>query len=305
MNGILLIDKPADISSGGVIYRMRAALKAQGLTTKIGHTGTLDPFATGMLPLCLGRTTRLSQYLLAADKCYQATIMLGVTTNTGDSTGDIISEQDAHHITQHDIARILPTFIGDIQQTPPMHSAIKHAGKPLYWYARRTETAPQPIRTARTVRIHDIRITDYQPPNLTLRIHASKGTYIRTLAEDIGNALGVGAHAMHLHRVWSSPFQNHPMHRLDALTAIIRKGGALPLLASTLALTGYPQYSLTEAEANALFHGQKITPEKPITKATQPITTLVLMHNGALFGVGEYAADSTTLAIRYRYAMEL
>lgn len=195
VHGVLLLDKPLGLSSNDALVRAKRLLRA----LKAGHTGTLDPLATGLLPLCFGEATKFSQDLLEADKTYEATVRLGLKTATGDAEGEVIAERPV----TCDIAALraaMLRFAGEIEQVPPMHSALKKDGRPLYEYARAGQTVE---RAARRVTIHEITLLDCglpQVPAFSMRVTCSKGTYIRTLAEDIGEALGCGAHLTGLRR---------------------------------------------------------------------------------------------------------
>ena len=213
VHGVLLLDKPLGWSSNDILQKVKWLLRAE----KAGHTGTLDPLASGVLPLCFGAATKFSQLQLDADKTYEATAVLGIQTSTGDAEGKIIAQRPVQ-VTEADIARVQNQFTGAIQQTPPMHSALKKDGKALYEYAR---AGIEIEREARAVTIHELAIqlaentenhsavTPNQAANLAIKMIAkcSKGTYIRTLGEDIGEALGCGAHLSRLRRVATGGFQ--------------------------------------------------------------------------------------------------
>ena len=193
VDGLLLIDKPLGLSSNQALSKIKFLFSPK----KVGHTGTLDPMATGLLPICLGEATKFSSYLLNADKTYVGLIRLGYKSSTGDKEGEI-TKQDFDEIpTKSVVKRILKNFIGPIDQLPPMFSALKHKGKPLYLYAREGINIPRPKRK---ILIHEIELLDYQGDELRLKIKCSKGTYIRTLAEDIGDKLNVGAYLLELNR---------------------------------------------------------------------------------------------------------
>ena len=192
VHGVLLLDKSVGWSSNDALIKAKRMLNAP----KAGHTGTLDPFATGLLPLCFGEATKFSQDLLEADKTYEALVHLGVVTDTGDTEGQILATQEVA-VTVLQIEEVLARFRGVIHQVPPMHSALKRDGKPLYEYARAGITLE---REAREVTIHHLELLEYQAPMLRIRVTCSKGTYIRVLGEDIGAALGCGAHLNALRR---------------------------------------------------------------------------------------------------------
>src|SRR6476620_10919129 len=196
VHGVLLLDKPLGLSSNDALQKVKRLYRAE----KAGHTGTLDPLATGLLPLCFGAATKFAQVSLDADKRYLATLRLGVTTTTGDREGDVV--RTVHDITveRDALTRACEQFVGEIDQVPPMHSALKRDGKPLYEYAR---AGIEVERVARRVRIHSIRVVEGEGDLWTIDISCSKGTYIRTLGEDIGVTLGCGAHLDALRRVAS------------------------------------------------------------------------------------------------------
>jgi tRNA pseudouridine55 synthase len=215
VHGVLLLDKPLGLSSNNALQRCKWLLRAE----KAGHTGTLDPLATGVLPLCFGAATKFSQLQLEADKTYEATVRLGVKTSTGDAEGEVISERAVPDITPARLADVARQFTGAIRQVPPMHSALKKDGKALYEYARAGEEVE---REARDVVIHEIALNPQAGSNDTLLMTAkvSKGTYIRTLGEDIGEALGCGAHLMALRRIATGHYDISQCITLDALEAM-------------------------------------------------------------------------------------
>lgn len=194
IDGVLLLDKPAGISSNDALIRAKRVLNAK----KAGHTGTLDPFATGLLPICFGEATKFSQDLLDADKTYETVVHLGIATTTGDTEGEVLKTSDSVSFSMDQIESVLGRFRGDILQVPPMYSALKRDGKPLYEYAR---AGVELEREARPVTISELTLLDWTSPFLTLRVTCSKGTYIRVLGEDIGIALGCGAHLKALRRI--------------------------------------------------------------------------------------------------------
>ncbi|HET7794053.1 MAG TPA: tRNA pseudouridine(55) synthase TruB, partial [Rhizobacter sp.] len=197
VHGVLLLDKPLGLSSNDALQKAKRLYRAE----KAGHTGTLDPLATGLLPLCFGAATKFSQVSLEADKTYRATLKLGVTTRTADAEGEVLQTREVQ-VTREQIEAACERFTGEIAQVPPMHSALKRDGKALYEYAR---AGIEVEREARQVTIHAIAIIGWQHDELTLDVRCSKGTYIRTLAEDIGEALGCGAHLSALRRTASGP----------------------------------------------------------------------------------------------------
>lgn len=206
INSVLLIDKPAHMSSFGVVARLRRVLSEHaGKKVKVGHTGTLDPFATGLMLIVTGTECKNAGAYSKLDKVYEATIVLGTTSSTGDPEGELIDDgrDIAKKLQQTDIERVLEQFVGDITQTPPIYSAIKIDGERAYKLARQGREVTMP---ARTVTIYSLELVAYQYPELQIRVHVSSGTYIRTLAEDIGKALGVGAYCSALRRTRVSDY---------------------------------------------------------------------------------------------------
>lgn len=212
VNGVLLLDKPLGLTSQQAVSKVKWLFSAR----KAGHTGTLDPMASGLLPIGLGEATKFSQFLLDADKGYRASLRLGATTTTGDAEGEILLQSPVS-VSAVDIARVLPRFIGAQTQTPPMHSALKVAGKPLYSYARAGVTIE---RQARAIVIDEMQVIDFKDNILDIRVRCSKGTYIRVLAEDIGEALGCGAHLAALSRESAGGFTLDQAISFDALEAL-------------------------------------------------------------------------------------
>jgi tRNA pseudouridine55 synthase len=251
VHGVLLLDKPLGISSNQALQKAKWLLRAE----KAGHTGTLDPLATGVLPLCFGAATKFSQLHLDADKTYETVIRLGLKTTTGDAEGDVI-ESRAITCTPGQVVEVLDRFMGEIEQIPPMHSALKKDGKPLYEYARAGETVE---RAARRVTIHDLDLIDMQlqgeAPSLRLRVRCSKGTYIRTLGEDIAQALGCVGHLSALRRVQTGPFgadQCVSLANLEAESAAERLAHLLPV---DILLQGHTPVTLDEENAARFLSG--------------------------------------------------
>ena len=212
LDGVLLLDKPAGLSSNHALQRARRAMDAR----KAGHTGTLDPFATGLLVCCFGKATKLSGRLLEADKAYEATVLLGTETDSGDLTGTVVAQAAVPEAgySAEQIEAVLADFRGAIQQIPPMHSALKRDGKPLYEYARQGIVLERPPRD---VYIHQLYLQQSSPQELRIFVHCSKGTYIRTLAQDIGRALGCHAHLTALRRTQVGPFTIDASVELEVL----------------------------------------------------------------------------------------
>ncbi|HEY0846155.1 MAG TPA: tRNA pseudouridine(55) synthase TruB [Noviherbaspirillum sp.] len=250
VHGVLLLDKNAGHSSNDVLIKAKRLLNA----LKAGHTGTLDPFATGLLPLCFGEATKFSQDLLDADKTYEAVVRLGVTTETGDTEGAILRQCEVN-VTPAQIVQTLARFCGEIAQVPPMYSALKRDGKPLYEYARAGITLE---REARRVIIHLLELLDYRAPLMTLRVRCSKGTYVRVLGEDIGAALGCGAHLQALRRTEVGPLTLEHAVTLEQLEATPESERTALLAPVDALLSGFPPVRLPETLAKRFLHGQRI-----------------------------------------------
>lgn len=248
VDGVLLLDKPVGLSSNDALIKAKRVMNAK----KAGHTGTLDPFATGLLPLCFGEATKFSQDLLEADKTYEATVHLGIMTNTGDTEGEAI-ETRAVDVTLEQIEAALARFRGPILQVPPMYSALKRDGKALYEYAREGITLE---REARPVTIHGLELIGYEAPMLKIRVTCSKGTYVRVLGEDIGAALGCGAHLNALRRIGVGALTMDGMITLEALQA---HADPRSLLAPVDALLStFPAVELTPELAKRFLNGQRL-----------------------------------------------
>lgn len=250
VHGVLLLDKAAGQSSNDALVKAKRLLNAQ----KAGHTGTLDPFATGLLPLCFGEATKFAQDLLDADKTYEAVAHLGVTTETGDTEGAVVREAVVDADRER-IEAVMSAFRGEITQVPPMYSALKRDGKPLYEYARAGVTLE---REARQVHIRRLELLSYDAPFLTFRVTCSKGTYIRVLAEDIGNALGCGAHLQALRRTEVGSLALSQALTLQALETLNEEERARALAGVDALLSSFPSILLPETLAKRFLHGQRL-----------------------------------------------
>ncbi|MDP2021967.1 MAG: tRNA pseudouridine(55) synthase TruB [Hydrogenophaga sp.] len=259
VHGVLLLDKPLGLSSNQALQKAKWLLRAE----KAGHTGTLDPLATGVLPLCFGAATKFSQLHLDADKTYETTVRLGLKTSTGDAEGDVIETRPVT-CTAGQVVEVLDRFMGPIAQVPPMHSALKKDGKPLYEYARDGQTVE---REARQVVIHDLDLLDMQldgdEPNLQLRVRCSKGTYIRTLGEDIGEALGCGGHLTMLRRTATGPFDATQCITLDALASETEDQRLAHLAPVQVLLEGHVPVTLDADNAGRYLSGVRRRGEWP------------------------------------------
>jgi tRNA pseudouridine55 synthase len=287
IDGILILDKPSGMTSNAALQTVKRLYAA----AKAGHTGSLDPLATGVLPICFGEATKFSQYLLDADKIYRSTFVFGVTTASGDSDGEVLERCDTSQLTQEKVEAALAQFRGDIEQVPSMYSAIKKDGQPLYKLARQ---GIEVERAARAVTIFELRIESFRAganAEADIWIHCSKGTYVRSLAEDLGKALGCGAHVSQLRRVQSGPFgeaDNVSLTTLEGLRAreAFAEMDAL-LRDTTQALGALPKVMLGEAAGFYLRQGQPVlVPKAP----TQGLVQLQLM-SGEFIGVGEILDD--------------
>lgn len=251
---ILVIDKPGGPSSFAVCKRVRGLLGKSG--DKVGHGGTLDPFASGVLPICIGEGTKAVPFLLDADKAYEAVVRFGVETDTLDGTGRVVAEHDLGGLGGVAVSDALAAFRGAIDQVPPMYSALKRDGRPLYAYARAGETVE---RQARRVSVHELELVGFDPPDRArLRIRCSKGTYVRSLAADLGRSLGVGAHVVELRRTASGPFTLAQAITLDELAARLREGRPLPVLSVLDALAHLRRVTVDASQALVLERGQRL-----------------------------------------------
>ncbi|NRQ43674.1 tRNA pseudouridine(55) synthase TruB [Rheinheimera sp. YQF-2] len=282
VNGILLLDKPLEVSSNGILQRVRWLFQAQ----KAGHTGALDPMASGLLPICFGEATKFSQFLLDTDKTYLVTANFGIRTSTSDVEGEVISQKPVQ-FSQAELQQALTAFRGDILQVPTMFSALKYQGQPLYRYARQGITVP---REARPITIFRFELLKFNGATADFIVHCSKGTYIRTLIDDLGEALGCGAHVGALHRTQVGPFTAEQMvtpAQLDALAEQCHANAdftamdalLLPLDAGIVTM---PKLQLTEQEQHRLQHGQNCI-------ATVADIAAVKLHGAddSFFGVGQ------------------
>ncbi|HLS04689.1 MAG TPA: tRNA pseudouridine(55) synthase TruB [Wenzhouxiangella sp.] len=250
-DGILLLDKPLGLSSNQALGRARRALGIR----KAGHAGTLDPMASGLLVLCFGQATKVAGYLLEADKRYEATVRLGVSTDSGDAEGAVLESRPVPDFSADEIEAVLDKFRGAIEQTPPMYSALKHKGKRLYELARQGKTVE---RKPRAVTIHALTLTDFSEKELQLTVHCSKGTYVRSLAMDIGRALGCGAHLTALRRTASQPFELAAAVSLDGLEGLSEDAARRLLIAPDRALSHFPKITLGDIQARQISQGQRL-----------------------------------------------
>jgi tRNA pseudouridine55 synthase len=278
LHGVLLLDKPLGWTSNDALQKAKGILRAE----KGGHTGTLDPLATGLLPLCFGAATKWSQASLDADKRYRATLRLGQRTSTADGEGELI-EQHEVNVTGADLDAVLARFAGPQDQLPPMHSALKHQGRALYDYARAGLEVP---RVARRVTIHALDIVQWQSPTLVIDVTCSKGTYIRTLAEDIGAALGCGAHLAALRRTGSGPLDLANAVTLEALAEMDERRRETLLLPPDVLLSGWPEVRLPDDEAGRFLTGLR----RRVPLADAPAVRVYATNPRAFLGSAHIAA---------------
>jgi len=282
INGILLLDKPVGLTSNAALQKVKRLFDAK----KAGHTGSLDPLASGLLPLCLGEATKISGYLLNADKKYQAICFLGITTTTADSEGEVIKESEVPELNRKTIESVLKKFLGEQLQIPPMHSALKQNGQPLYKLARQ---GIEVDRAARKITIYSLELNKIDGNKIHLDVHCSKGTYIRTLSEDIGKELGCGAHLSGLRRTSTGPFDLNQARDIDYLDNIATKGMDnldAELMPMELALEHLPAVNLTENSTFYIKQGQAVM----VPKA--PTNGLVrLLNEQHFFGIGHILDD--------------
>jgi tRNA pseudouridine55 synthase len=250
ISGVLLLDKPLGYSSNQALQKIKILYQA----AKAGHTGTLDPLATGLLPLCFGEATKFAHFLTDADKVYVATVKLGITTNTGDAEGEVLSTK-AVNVNKSQYEAACKQFVGEISQIPPMYSALKHEGKAMYEYAR---AGVEIERAARLITIHSIELNAFEQDVATITVKCSKGTYIRTLAEDIGNSLGCGAHLIGLRRTATANYNIAQAITLEQFEALSPEQRTLLLLPADSAVQYLPALTLDADSTFYLQQGQAV-----------------------------------------------
>lgn len=279
VHGVLLLDKPQGMTSNQVLQRVKYLMEAH----KAGHTGSLDPLATGLLPICFGEASKVSSYLLDADKHYDTVARLGVVTDSGDATGEVIQTCEAKMPTRDELERVLDTFRGKITQTPPMHSALQKDGKRLYELARKGIEVDIP---SREVTISRLELMDIGESSLSLSVSCSKGTYIRSLVRDIGEALGCGAHVEVLRRTGVDPFTTPEMITFEEVKARAEDGTLEDcLLPVDKALVNMPSVEISEERSTRLKNGLRVhfgSDEKPATGVVR-----VYDDSGHFIGIGE------------------
>ena len=279
ISGVLLLDKPLGYSSNQALQKIKLLYQA----AKAGHTGTLDPLATGLLPLCFGEATKFAHFLTDADKVYIATVKFGITTNTGDAEGQVLSVKDVN-ISKMQLEQVCSQFLGVISQVPPMYSALKHEGKAMYEYAR---AGVEIERASRAVTIHNIEINAFDRDVATITVKCSKGTYIRTLAEDIGAQIGCGAHLIGLRRTSTANYHINQAVTIEQFEAMSEAQRALLLMPADSAIADLPAITLDVDSAFYLQQGQAILHSGNIPEG------LIRLYNeqGEFLGLGEQQSD--------------
>jgi tRNA pseudouridine55 synthase len=284
INGILLLDKPTGMSSNKALQIAKRLFGAK----KAGHTGSLDPLASGLLPLCLGEATKISQYLLAADKSYLVTLRLGVRTASGDAEGEVIATNPVPDINFALLEKYFKPFRGEIKQVPSMFSALKHQGQPLYKLARQGISVE---RESRTIWVHQLNVLNFTADSVQFELHCSKGTYVRTLVDDFGESLGCGAHVIALRRTQVGRFAHEQMTSLENLQTLRETSGAEALekflLPMESALAHWPQLNVAESTAFYLRQGHPVViPHAPVSG-----WVVLLDKSARFFGIGEILED--------------
>ena len=288
VSGILVLDKPQGMSSNQALQ----VAKRLYFAAKAGHTGSLDPLATGVLPLCFGEATKFSQYLLDADKAYQSTFVLGTVTDSGDAEGEVLATNDASAISEADVVKALEAFRGAIEQVPPMFSAIKQNGQPLYKLARQ---GIEVERKSRQVMVHQLELRDFrgngEQAEVDIYLECSKGTYVRSIAEDLGQALGCGAHVSVLRRTQAGPFSIEDSVTLNTLEGLKQNDELAQmddlLLPADTAVKALPLVELAESGGFYLRQGQPVlVPNAPASGMVR-----VALETGEFLGVGEILDD--------------
>lgn len=287
-SGILLLDKPLGLTSNAALSRAKRVLGIR----KAGHTGALDPLATGLLPLCFGQATKVSAFLLDADKGYLADVLLGQTTASGDAEGNVIERREVPEIGSAELEDLLDKFRGPIDQVPPMYSALKHKGRRLHDLAR---AGIEVERKPRRVTIHSIEVLTFDSPRLVLRVKCSKGTYIRSIAMDIGERLGCGAHLSGLRRESSGPFSLNDAVSLQRLEEMQSVEARALLLPPDSALTALPKVTLSAGDATDIGHGKVVATDAAIADNVR------IYSPGGFMGIGRIDSEGN-LRVRRLFA---
>ena len=294
VDGIVLLDKPLGISSNDALQKVKRAYFAE----KAGHTGALDPLATGMLPVCLGEATKFSQFLLDADKVYEVTATLGVRTTTSDADGEVVEEKPVN-VTREQLDQAVDAYRGTTKQIPSMYSALKHQGKPLYFYARQ---GIEVEREARDITVFSLTVDRFEGNEVDMTVHCSKGTYIRSLVDDIGQDLGCGAFVSRLHRTQVADYPNDKMVTLEQLNELVEQAKAQDiqpkelldplLLPMDTAVKSLPQVRLDAASAGYFGNGNPVQCGDALKIDTDTQVRVYSIDNGLFLGVGLVDNDS-------------
>ena len=285
INGILLLDKSAGITSNGALQQVKRLYTAK----RAGHTGSLDPIATGMLPLCFGEATKFSQFLLDSDKYYHVTAKLGKRTTTGDREGEVIAERSFSHVRREHLGQVLHSFCGEIQQIPPMFSALKYKGKPLYKLARQGIEVP---REPRTIRIYSLQLESFEEDHFSFHIHCSKGTYVRTLVDNIGELLNCGAHVCQLRRTAVSPYHSFFMYSFSVLEETFQRDGLEGLMRLLLPIeTSVASFPSVKLSTSAAFYIRMGQPVRVTNAPAQGFVRLMIGEEQRFLGIGEKLED--------------
>jgi tRNA pseudouridine55 synthase len=290
IHGILLLDKPLGLSSAGAVARVKRLFNAR----KAGHTGSLDPLASGMLPICFGEATKFGAQLLDADKSYRVTLRLGERTPSADRESEVCERRELAPFTAEQLAAALGSFPREYAQVPPMHSALKQDGKPLYEYAR---AGIDRERAARAIVIHDMRLLDWQAPELAFDVRCSKGTYIRVLAEDLALQLGTIGHLSGLRRLGVAPFNNEPQWCFEALESLSPAQRLEVLLPVDAALTTWRRLDLSPGGVSAFRQGQTV-PVSVDMPGSLPGTVRIYAAGLGFLGLGEIEASGRLVPLR-------
>jgi tRNA pseudouridine55 synthase len=286
VHGILLLDKPLGLSSAGAVARVKYLYQAR----KAGHTGSLDPLASGALPICLGEATKFGAHLLDADKTYRVVARLGERTASADLESPVIERRSLPPLSSAAVEAALAAFPRDYAQVPPMHSALKQAGKPLYEYARAGITRE---REARLIRIHELRLLDWTAPDVCFDVRCSKGAYIRVLAEDLAEQLGTIAHLIGLRRLGVTPFESEPLWTFESLEALSASALSGVLLPVDAALRGWPRLDLPLGGVEAFRQGQTVE-----TPGNELGTVRIYAEGLGFLGLGEVREPGRLVPLR-------
>ena len=282
MNGVLIIDKPQGVTSFDIVRQVRRLCGVR----RVGHAGTLDPLATGVLPVAVGSATRLVEYMMAGDKTYQATLKLGASTDTQDSEGKVLEEGDWRHVDRTTLDAAVAGFVGVIEQLPPMYSALKKDGKPLYQLARQ---GIEIDRQTRSIKIDSLQVDDFAPPFVTFTVRCSKGTYVRTLCHDLGLKLNCFAHMTALRRLSCGLFDATVSHTPEALQCLVEQGKPLPLLSPAEVLADWPALTVAGPVLGRLRDGVAPDMTDLDVSGLVPDELVCFLADGVLVAVARFA----------------